>query len=170
MNLLVTSQKGSEAKASAEFKEIALQRGHRKLHIEKAGFDGILEIEIENSRDFIAFMRDYVRSEPFRVHFIQRMIPVDIVVDTTLEQIKEAATQIAPQVLEGETFRIDITERESPTSRKELIDTIAGVVDRKVNLNSPDKVFNVEVMGEYTAMSVARPDEILSITKLKRSS
>ncbi len=170
MNLLVTSQKGSEAKASAEFKEIALQRGHRKLHIEKAGFDGILEIEIENSRDFIAFMRDYVRSEPFRVHFIQRMIPVDVVVDTNLDQIKEAAAQIAPQVLEGETFRIDITERESPTSRKELIDTIAGVVDRKVNLNSPDKVFNVEVLGEYTAMSVARPDEILSITKLKRSS
>jgi len=170
LNLLVTSQKGSEAKASAEFKEIALQRGHRKLHIEKAGFDGILEIEIENARDFIAFMRDYVRSEPFRVHFIQRLIPVDIVVDTNLEQIKEAAVHIAPQILEGETFRIDITERESPTSRKELIDTIAGVVDRKVNLNSPDKVFNVEVLGEYTAMSVARPDEILSITKLKRSS
>jgi len=170
LNLLVTSQKGSEAKASAEFKEIALQRGHRKLHIEKSGFDGILEIEIENSRDFVAFMRDYVRSEPFRVHFIQRMIPVDVVVDTNLEQIKEAATQIAPQVLPGETFRIDITERDSPTSRKELIDTIASLVDRKVNLNSPDKVFDVEVLGEYTAMSVVRPDEILSITKLKRSS
>jgi tRNA(Ser,Leu) C12 N-acetylase TAN1 len=170
LNLLVTSQKGSEAKASAEFKEIALQRGHRKLHIEKAGFDGILEIEIENARDFIAFMREYVRSEPFRVHYIQRMIPVDVVVDTNLEQIKEAATRIAPQVLEGETFRIDITERESPTSRKELIETIAGILDRKVNLDSPDKVFNVEVLGEYTAMSVARPDEILSITKLKRSS
>ncbi|MDG6915184.1 MAG: THUMP domain-containing protein [Nitrososphaerota archaeon] len=170
MNLLLTSQKGSEARASAEFKEIALQRGHRKLHIEKAGFDGILEIEIENSRDFIAFMRDYVRSEPFRVHFIQRMIPVDVVVDTTLEQVRDAAVQLAPQVLPGETFRIDITERDSPVSRKELIDTIASVVDRKVNLNSPDKVFNVEVMGEYSAISVVRPDEILSITKLKRSS
>ena len=170
MNLLITSQKGSEAKASAEFKEIALQRGHRKLHIEKAGFDGVLEIEIENSRDFIAFMRDYVRSEPFRVHFIQRMIPVDIVVDTTLEQIKEAAAQISPQILQGESFRIDISERDSPVSRKELIDTIAEVVDRKVSLNSPDKVFDVEVLGEYTAMSVVRPDEILSITKLKRSS
>lgn len=170
MNLLLTSQKGSEARASAEFKEIALQRGHRKLHIEKAGFDGILEIEIENSRDFIAFMRDYVRSEPFRVHFIQRMIPVDMVVDTNLEQIREAAIQLAPQVLQGETFRIDITERDSPLSRKELIDTIAGVIDRKVDLDSPDRVFNVEVMGEYTAISIVRPDEILSITKLKRSS
>src|ERR1700730_10447517 len=114
MNLLLTSQKGSEAKASAEFKEIALQRGHRKLHIEKAGFDGVLEIEIENSRDFVAFMRDYVRSEPFRVHYIQRMIPVDVVVDTTLEQVKEAAVRIAPQILEGESFRIDISERDSP--------------------------------------------------------
>ena len=70
----------------------------------------------------------------------------------------------------GETFRIDITERDSPTTRKELIDTIAGVVDRKVDLNSPDKVVQVEVLGEYTAISVVRPDEILSITKLKRSS
>ncbi|MDA4117454.1 MAG: THUMP domain-containing protein [Thaumarchaeota archaeon] len=170
MNLMVTSQKGGEAKASAEFKEIALQRGHRKLRIEKSAFDGVLEIEIENPRDFIAFMRDYVKSEPFRVHFIQRMIPVDIVVDTTLEQIKDAATQLSVQVLEGETFRIDITERDSPTSRKELIDTIADVMDRKVNLNSPDKVVNVEVLGEYTAISVVRPDEILSIIKLKRSS
>jgi tRNA acetyltransferase TAN1 len=170
LNLLVTSQKGSEAKASAELKEIALQRGHRKLHIEKSAFDGILEIEIENSRDFIAFMRDYVKSEPFRVHFIQRIIPVDVVVDTTLEQIKEAATQIAPQILQGESFMIGISERDSPVSRKELIDTIADVVDRKVNLNSPDKVFQVEVLGEYTAMSVVRPDEILSITRLKRSS
>ena len=170
MNLILTSQKGSEAKASAEFKEIALQRGHRKLRIEKSAFDGVLEIEIENPRDFIVFMRDYVRSEPFRVHFIQRMIPVDTVVDTTLEQIKEAATQLLPQILPGETFRIDITERDSPTSRKELIDTIADVVDHKVNLNSPDKVVNVEVLGEYTAISVVRPDEILSIIKLKRSS
>jgi tRNA acetyltransferase TAN1 len=170
MNLMVTSQKGGEAKASAEFKEIALQRGHRKLRIEKSAFDGVLEIEIENPRDFIAFMRDYVKSEPFRVHFIQRMIPVDIVVDTTLEQIKDAATQLSAQVLEGETFRIDITERDSPTSRKELIDTIADVMDRKVNLNSPDKVVNVEVLGEYSAISVVRPDEILSIIKLKRSS
>jgi tRNA acetyltransferase TAN1 len=170
LNLLITSQKGSEARASAEFKEIALQRGHRKLRIEKSAFDGVLEIEIENSRDFIAFMREYVRSEPFRVHFIQRMIPVDVVVDTTVDQIRDAATQVAPQILPGETFRIDIAERDSPTSRKELIDTIAGVVDRKVDLNSPNKIVQVEVLGDYTAISVVRPDEILSITKLKRSS
>ncbi|MDA4136212.1 MAG: THUMP domain-containing protein [Thaumarchaeota archaeon] len=169
MNLILTSQKGSEAKASAEFKEIALQHGLRKLHVEKSDFDGLLEVDIEDPRGFIAFLRDYVRSEPFRVHFIQRVIPVDLVVDTILEQIKEAAKQLGEQIGKSETFKIEIDERDSPYSRKQLIDAIADVVDRKVSLESPDKVLQVEILGEYSALCLVRPDEMISITKLKRS-
>ena len=168
MNLILTSQKGSEAKASAEFKEIALQHGLRKLHVEKSDFDGMLEVDIEDPRGFVAFLRDYVRSEPFRVHFIQRVIPVDMVVDTTLEQIKDAAKQLGEQIGEGETFKIEIDERDSPYTRRELIDAIADVVDRKVSLESPDKVLQVEILGEYSALCLVRPDEMISITKLKR--
>jgi tRNA acetyltransferase TAN1 len=169
MNLILTSQKGSEAKASAEFKEIALQHGLRKLHVEKSDFDGMLEVDIEDPRGFVAFLRDYVRSEPFRVHFIQRVIPVDLVVDTTLEQIKEAAKQLGEQIGKAETFKIEIDERDSPYTRRELIDAIADVVDRKVSLEAPDKVLQVEILGEYSALCLARPDEMISITKLKRS-
>lgn len=168
MNLILTSQKGSEAKASAEFKEIALQHGIRKLHVEKSDFDGLLEVDIEDPRGFVAFLRDYVRSEPFRVHFVQRVIPVDVVVDTILEQIKGAAKQLGEQIGESETFKIEIDERDSPYTRRELIDAIADVVERKVNLESPDKVLLIEILGEYSTLSVARPDEIISITKLKR--
>ncbi len=169
MNLIVTSQKGNEAKASAEFKEIALQHGLRKLHIEKSDFDGVLEVDVEDARGFVAFLREYVRSEPFRIHFVQRVMPVDLVVDTDLSQIKEGATQLGSQIGKTETFKIEIDERDSPYPRRELIDTIADVIDRKVNLDSPDLVIQVEVLGEYTALSLARPDEIISITKLKRS-
>jgi len=169
MNLIVTSQKGNEAKASAEFKEIALQHGLKKLHIEKSDFDGVLEVDAEDPRGFVAFLREYVRSEPFRIHFVQRVIPVDMVVDTDLEQIKEGAGQLGSQIGKSEKFKIDIDERDSPYSRRELIDAIADVVDRRVDLESPDVVIQVEVLGEYTALSLARPDEIISITKLKRS-
>lgn len=169
MNLILTSQKGSEAKASAEFKEIALQHGLRKVQIEKSDFDGVLELEMEEARAFVNFLREYVRSEPFRIHFVQRVIPVDLVVDTVLEQIKEAAKQLGERIPDGESFKIEIDERDSPYSRRELIDAIADVVDRKVSLESPDKILQVEVLGEYTALCVARPDEIISITKLKRT-
>jgi tRNA acetyltransferase TAN1 len=169
MNLIVTSQKGNEAKASAEFKEIALQHGLRKLHIEKSDFDGVLEVDVEDARGFVAFLREYVRSEPFRIHFVQRVMPVDMVVDTDLVQIKEGASQLGSQIGKTESFKIEIDERDSPYSRRELIDAIADVIDRKVNLDNPDIVLLVEVLGEYAALSLARPDEIISITKLKRS-
>jgi tRNA acetyltransferase TAN1 len=126
-------------------------------------------MEIEGPREFVAFLREFVLSEPFRVHFIQRIIPIDLVVDTNLEQIKDAAKQLASQISPGETFKIEINERESPYSRKQLIDAIADVVDKKVSLDSPDKIVQVEVLGEYTAMSLVRPDEVVSITRLKRS-
>lgn len=170
MNLIVTSSKGMEAKASAEFKEIALLHGLRKFSIEKSAYDGVLEIELENPRQFITLLKEYVRSEPFRVHFILRVIPVDAVVDTKLDDIKEAAKQLSPMVQKGESFRIDIKERDSPYSREELIDAVADVIDRKVDLESPDKIIVLEVFGEYSALAVVRPDEVASMVKLKRSS
>ncbi len=170
MNLIVTSAKGMEAKASAEFKEIALLHGLRKFSIEKSAYDGVLEIEVENPRQFISTLKEYVRSEPFRVHFILRVIPVDMVVDTKIDLIKSAAKQLSPMVQKGEKFRIDIKDRDSPYSRDELIDAIADVIDRKVDLESPDKIVVLEVFGEYSALAVVQPDEIASMVKLKRSS
>ncbi len=170
LSLILTSAKGLEAKASAEFKEIALQFGVRKFQIDKSPYDGILEIEMDNPRALIAFLRDYVRSEPFRVHSILRLIPVDVVVDTNLEQIKGAAKQLAAAIGETETFRITVESRDSPYNTRQLIDAIAEVVDRKVNLNSPDKILQLEVLGEYSAMSVLGPEDIVSIVRLKRGS
>jgi len=169
MNLILTSQKGSEAKASAEFKEIALQHGLRKLHVEKSDFDGLLEVDIEDPRGFVSFLRDYVRSEPFRVHFIQRVIPVDLVVDTTLEKIKDAAKLLGGRRVMTKTNKIEIDERDSHYTRRELIDAIDDVVDRKVSLDSPDKIVLLEVFGEYSGVSVIGPNDIVSIQKLKRA-
>jgi tRNA acetyltransferase TAN1 len=170
MNLIITSARGLEAKASAEFKEIALLHGFRKFQIEKSAYDGMLEIDIENPKGFISILREYVRSEPFRVHFILRVMPVDLVIDTKIDQIKNAAKQLASQIGQGESFRITVETRDSPYTTKELIEGIAEQIDRKVNLESPDKIVMVQVFGEYTAISLVRPDETLSIVKLKRGS
>jgi tRNA(Ser,Leu) C12 N-acetylase TAN1 len=170
LSLILTTAKGQEAKASAEFKEIALQYGVRKFQIEKSPYDGMLEVEMENARAFISFLREYVRSEPFRVHSILRLIPVDAVVDTNLEQIGAAAKELSNLIGAAEKFRITVESRDSPYTTKQLIDAIAAVVDRDVSLEAPDKIFQVEVLGEYTALSVLSPDDVLSIVKLKRAS
>jgi tRNA acetyltransferase TAN1 len=170
MNLIVTSAKGLEARASAEFKEVALLSGIRKVSIERSAYDGVLEVEVENPKALLSFISEFVRSEPFRVRFVMRVIPVDRVVDTKLEEIVAAVGELGQNIGATETFRITIEARESPYSDKQLIDAIADAVDRKVSLDAPDKIVFVQVFGEYTGVSVLGPGEILSIAKLKRAS
>ncbi|MGP8125161.1 MAG: THUMP domain-containing protein [Nitrososphaerales archaeon] len=169
MNLIVTSAKGLEARASAEFKEVALLSGIRKVTIERSAYDGILEVEVENPKALLAFISEFVRSEPFKVRFVLRVIPVDRVVDTKIEEIVGAVKELAANIGAAESFRITIEARDSPYSDRQLIDAIADAVDRKVSLDSPDRIVFIQVFGEYTGVSVLGPGEILSITKLKRA-
>ncbi len=167
--MVVTSAKGLEARASAEFKEIALLSGIRKVSTERSAYDGVVEVEAENPKGLVAFLSDFVKSEPFKVRYIMRVIPVDKVVDTKLDEITKAVKELSSHIAHGESFRITIEGRDSPYKDKELIDGIAEVVDRKVNLTSPDKVVFVQIFGEYTGVSVLAPQDILSISKLKRA-
>lgn len=169
MNIVITSAKGLEARASAEFKEIALLSGMRKVSMERSPYDGVVEVEAENSKNLISFFANFVRSEPFKVRYITRVIPVDRVVDTKLEAITKAVKELSSHIAEGETFRVTIEARDSPYTEKELIDAIADVVDRKVNLDSPDRIVLLQIFGEYAGISVASPQDILSISKLKRA-
>jgi tRNA acetyltransferase TAN1 len=169
MNLIVTSAKGHEARASAEFKEVALLSGIRKVTIERSAYDGVLEVEVENPKALLSFISEYVRSEPFKVRFVMRVIPVGRVVDTKIEEIVGAVTELVPNIGAAESFKITIEARDSPYSDKQLIDAIADAVDRKVSLDSPDKIVFIQIFGEYTGVSILAPSEILSITKLKRA-
>lgn len=129
----------------------------------------MIEVDVENPKALLSFITEFVRSEPFKVRFIMRIIPVDRVVDTKVDDIVNAVKELAPAIGPGETFRITIEARESPYSDKELIDALADAVDRKVSLDSPDKVVLLEIFGEYSGVSVISPHEIVSVQKLKRA-
>jgi len=126
-------------------------------------------VNVENPKPLLTFITDFVKSEPFKVRFIMRIIPVDKVVDTKINAIVKAVKELSSVISPAETFRITIEARDSPYSEKELIDAIADAVDRKVNLDSPDKIVLLEIFGEYSGVSVISPREIVSIQKLKRA-
>ncbi|MDG6986088.1 MAG: THUMP domain-containing protein [Nitrososphaerota archaeon] len=124
---------------------------------------------MEDPKALLSFITDFVRSEPFRVRFILRVIPVDKVVDTKVEEIVKAVKELSSSIGPGETFRITIEARDSPYTDKQLIDALADAIDRKVSLNSPDKVVLLEIFGDYSCISVISPHDIVSIQKLKRA-
>ena len=126
-------------------------------------------MDVEDPKALLTFITDFVRSEPFKVRFILRVIPVHRVVDTKLQDIIKAVKDLGNEIGSAESFRITIEARDSPYSDRELIDAIADAVDRKVSLDSPDKIVLLEIFGEYSGVSVISPMEIVSIQKLKRA-
>ena len=143
--------------------------GIRKLTIDRSAYDGVIEVDVENPKALMSFITEFVRSEPFKVRYIMRIIPVDRVVDTKVEDIVGVVRELAPAIGPGETFRITIEARDSPYKDRELIDAIADAVDRKVDLESPDKVVLLQIFGEYAGISVISPHDVISIQKLKRA-
>jgi tRNA acetyltransferase TAN1 len=129
----------------------------------------VLEVDAEDPKALVSFISEYVRSEPFKVRFILRLIPIGRVVDTKLEAIVRAVKDLSSSIGSSETFRITIEARDSPYTAKQLIDSIADAIDRKVDLESPDKVVLLEIFGEYSGVSVVAPADIVSIQKLKRA-
>ncbi|HYC27046.1 MAG TPA: THUMP domain-containing protein [Nitrososphaerales archaeon] len=139
------------------------------MNIERSAYDGVIEVEVENPRAMMNFITEFVRSEPFKVRFIMRIIPVDKVVDTEMDKIITAVKELSSAIGPTETFRITLETRDSPYPDGDLIGAIADAVDRKVSLDSPDKVVLLEVFGEYSCVSVISPNDIISIQKLKRA-
>jgi tRNA acetyltransferase TAN1 len=64
-------------------------------------------------------------------------------------------------------FRVIPIQRLVPTrlGSHEIIDAVADVIDRKVNLDNPDWVVLVETAGRMTGVSVVHPSEILNVQK-----
>ncbi len=143
--------------------------GIRKLTIDRSAYDGVIEVDVENPKALMSFITEFVRSEPFKVRYIMRIIPVEKVVDTKIENVVKAVKELAAAIGPGETFRITIEARDSPYKDRELIDAIADAVDRKVDLDSPDKVVLLQIFGEYAGISVISPNDVISIQKLKRA-
>ena len=49
-----------------------------------------------------------------------------------------------------------------------MIDAVAERIDREVDLDEPDKIVLIQIVGEITGLSVIPPDKILSVEREKR--
>jgi tRNA acetyltransferase TAN1 len=82
--------------------------------------------------------------------------------------IEEIAVKLAEGLRKDEKYRITVEKRRTSISGRALIEAIANRIDRKVDLDEPDKIVLVQILGEVTGVSVISPDKILSVEREKR--
>jgi len=167
-NLLATTSRGNENDACSELWYLLGQIGDSAPTVEKTGVSGLIAAKTAlNPFEVIDKFREILRERPYEFRYTLRIIPVEKVVRTDLGEIQRIATELSSKIGENETFRVTVEKRFTGTSTKDIIEAAAAKIERKVDLDKPDKILQIEVIGGLTGVSIIKPQDVLSITKEK---
>jgi len=167
-NLLATTSRGNEDDACSELWYLLGEIGDSAPTVNKTGVAGLIAAKTAfNPFDVIEKLRKILRERPYEFRYTLRMIPVEKVVRTDLGEIQRAATELSSKIGKGETFRVTVEKRFTETPTRDIIEAAAQNIEREVDLNNPDKILLIEVIGGLTGVSVIKPDEILAVMKEK---
>ena len=111
--------------------------------------------------------RVILKERPYEFRYALRILPIERVVPTDLEEIKRATAELAAKIGENESFRVTVEKRFTTLHTNDLIEAAAGDIKRKANLENPDKILLIEVLGALTGLSLLKPSDILAVVKEK---
>ena len=131
---------------------------------------GILTAETKlEPIEVVRKIKEMLLEEPWSVRYCLRIIPIQKVIETKIEEIEKTITDMSKQISDVETYRISIEKRNSDLSSQEIISKIANKIKNKVSLEFPDKIILIEILGNKTGISILKKADVLSVEKTKRS-
>jgi len=167
-NLLITTTRGNEADACSEIWYLLGETGDSAAKVDKTGVSGLIAAKTcFPPLETIRKLREIMKERPYEFRYSLRIIPIQKVVRTDLGEIERVVTQLSKEIKENETFRITIEKRFTHISSRDIIEVAAANIERKVDLNKPDKIVLIEVVGGLTGISVVKPSNIISTVKEK---
>lgn len=169
MNLIITCARHLEPETTDELSAVLAQFGDENPEISRTSMSGVLIAKTKLVPfEVIKNIREKIVDEPWSIRYCLRIIPIEQVVDTNLEEISTQVFSLMKKVNEKESYRITIEKRNSDISSAEIISKIADNITNKVSLEKPDWIALIEILGNKTGVSVLKSDDIFSLEISKR--
>jgi len=115
----------------------------------------------------IKALRAIIHEYPYKIRYALRIIPIQKVIDTSLEEIRRVSMDFMKLIPEKNTFRITVEKRYTSIHSKDFIEAATSKIKRKVDLDNPDFILLIEVLGELTGISLIKQGDILAVTQEK---
>ena len=155
MNLIVTCARHLEGETEDELIDILDELGDSDVKIVVSSMSGIITVQTKlDPIEVVRKMKEMVLDEPWSIRYCLRIIPIQKIVETNLDEIEKMISSMSEQIEEKESYRILIEKRNSDISSKEIITKIANGIKNKVSLDFPDKIILIEILGGMTGISI----------------
>jgi tRNA acetyltransferase TAN1 len=169
-NLIISTSRGNERNTCSEMWYLLGEVGDRGSTIETTSVIGLVVAKTRlDPVNAIRDLRTLLKARPWEFKYTLKLVPIQKVVDAELSAIEETAIGLATGIGPEEKFRITVEKRHTDLASRTVIDTVARKIERKVDLDSPDKILLVEIIGQAAGLSLITAQDILSIEREKRA-
>ena len=168
-NLIISTSRGNERNACSEMWYLLGEVGDRGSAIETTSVIGLVVAKTKlDPIKAIRDLRSLLKERPWEFKYTLKLVPVQKVVDAQLSDIEEAALALASRIEQKEKFRITVQKRHTDLKSKAIIDAVAKRIDRPVDLESPDKILLIEIIGQLAGLALIGGEDVLSVEREKR--
>jgi len=165
-NILATSEINSQSEACSELWMLLRAMGDETPAVDRSPVRGLITARTKlDLVEAIQSLREELHRSPNSFRVLLRVMPIEAVVRTEIGVIAKAAQGLASKIREGESFRVTLEKRRTGLRSREVIDAVAEGIERRVDLEEPDWVILVEIVGNYTGVSVVHPEGLLNVQK-----
>jgi tRNA acetyltransferase TAN1 len=169
-NLLISTSRRNEKNACSEIWYLLGEIGDKNSEATTTGIIGLTVAKTAlDPKEVVRRLREILREKPWEIKYVLKIVPVETLVSATIEDITKASMELSKRIGEDEKFRVTVEKRRSNLSTREIIEAVAKNVNRKVDLENPDRTILVEVVGQTAGLSLLESDDILSIEKERRT-
>ncbi|MHA1638477.1 MAG: THUMP domain-containing protein [Candidatus Thorarchaeota archaeon] len=169
-NLLVGCPRERERAAKSEVQYfIGDLLGDAELKVYQTHIIGLLTSKTSlDPFDVVHKLKEFAIENPYQFRFAIKFTPLEKCVPSVIEDMTKAVEELLPKISTDESFRVTVRSRHTDLENMDVIKAVASVVQRKVDLDNPDKTIWVEIVGETTGISVLDQEEdILSIMTMR---
>jgi tRNA acetyltransferase TAN1 len=167
-NLLVSCPWIMIWRAKREIVDILKLLGDENPIIKPTIARGIIGVKTRlDSREVVQGLQKLFIKDPIAFQYTLKWVPTDFWTYSDMDSMKEAVMNIKEKIHERERWRMTVEKRRYTRYHKiEIIKETAELIQEKVDLENPDKILRIDIIGKYAAVSVLLPNETFSTTKL----
>jgi tRNA acetyltransferase TAN1 len=166
-NLLVSCSWGVYGKAKKEIIHILEMLGDESPLVKRTIAEGIIGVKTRlNSREVAYGLRRLFDEDHFAFQYTLKWVPVDLWTLSDMDSMKQGVRKLRNRIHVGERWRMTVEKRRYSLHHKiEVIREFADLIDEKVDLENPEKILRVDIIGRYAGISVLIPQDVFSVTK-----
>ncbi len=169
-NLLVGCPREREKAASSEVQYfIGDLLGDSGLRVSGTPISGLLACRTTlNPIEVVHRLREFALENPYQFRYAIRFTPLEFCVRSDISEIVRVTETQSTRIKDDESFRVTVRRRHTTLKTMDVINAVAAVIPRKVDLDNPDKTLYIEIVGDWTGVSLLKPEEdILSIMSMR---